>query len=213
MVAPFALGTSSENNVGDRGRPLVMPLKVPPPQAELVSRVIGDHFTRFRGYLSQPPTPGCILAEAEFAAPTIIELIPIPFSTSGATVAYNVNPVADQFQRAFQSIYKYFLVRSFLRFGYEVSFEALDKCAIEILGPYGISPLPSIPLHFIVSYCTDIRGSSEWRFPCRKPDEGRPSRPIRRVGYPDPNYAFAMLLANRSSFISRVGSFYNKKSR
>ncbi|KAI4295227.1 hypothetical protein MLD38_040530 [Melastoma candidum] len=31
------------------------------------------------------------------------------------------------------------LVRSFLRFGYEVSFEALDKGAIEILGPYGIS--------------------------------------------------------------------------
>ncbi|KAI3664327.1 hypothetical protein L1987_87998 [Smallanthus sonchifolius] len=28
---------------------------------------------------------------------------------------------------------------SFLRFGYEVSFEALDKGAIEILGPYGIS--------------------------------------------------------------------------
>ncbi|MCL7036012.1 hypothetical protein MKW94_010119, partial [Papaver nudicaule] len=30
-------------------------------------------------------------------------------------------------------------VRSFLRFGYEVSFEALDKGVIEILGPYGIS--------------------------------------------------------------------------
>ncbi|KAK4381037.1 NADH-ubiquinone oxidoreductase chain 5 [Sesamum angolense] len=29
--------------------------------------------------------------------------------------------------------------KSFLRFGYEVSFEALDKGAIEILGPYGIS--------------------------------------------------------------------------
>jgi len=32
-----------------------------------------------------------------------------------------------------------FLVRSFLHFRYEVSFEALDKGAIEILGPYGIS--------------------------------------------------------------------------
>ncbi|KAG4906000.1 hypothetical protein JHK82_029650 [Glycine max] len=76
----------------------------------------------------------------------------------GASVAYNVNPVADQFQRAFQTstfcnrLYSFFnkrwffdqvlndfLVRSFLRFGYEVSFEALDKGAIEILGPYGIS--------------------------------------------------------------------------
>nr|WRW54426.1 NADH dehydrogenase subunit 5 [Secale cereale] len=99
-----------------------------------------------------------ILAESEFAAPTITKLIPIPFSTSGASVAYNVNPVADQFQRAFQTstfcnrLYSFFnkrwffdqvlndfLVRSFLRFGYEVSFEALDKGAIEILGPYGIS--------------------------------------------------------------------------
>lgn len=127
--------------------------------------------------MSQPPAPDCvltpiqflgqfplrttkneILAESEFAAPTITKLIPIPFSTLGASVAYNVNPVADQFQRAFQTstfcnrLYSFFnkrwffdqvlndfLVRSFLRFGYEVSFEALDKGAIEILGPYGIS--------------------------------------------------------------------------
>nr|QFO90928.1 hypothetical protein [Cynodon dactylon x Cynodon transvaalensis] len=80
------------------------------------------------------------------------------FSTSGASLAYNVNLVADQFQRAFQTstfcnrLYSFFnkrwffdqvlndfLVRSFLRFGYSVSFEALDKGAIEILGPYGIS--------------------------------------------------------------------------
>ncbi|XP_057548647.1 NADH-ubiquinone oxidoreductase chain 5, partial [Amaranthus tricolor] len=99
-----------------------------------------------------------ILAESEFAAPTITKLIPILFSTSGASVAYNVNAVADQFQRVFQTstfcnrLYSFFnkrwffdqvlndfLVRSFLRFGYEVSFEALDKGAIEILGPYGIS--------------------------------------------------------------------------
>ena len=99
-----------------------------------------------------------ILAESEFAARTITKLIPMPFSTSGASLAYNVNLVADQFQRAFQTstfcnrLYSFFnkrwffdqvlndfLVRSFLRFGYEVSFEALDKGAIEILGPYGIS--------------------------------------------------------------------------
>lgn len=99
-----------------------------------------------------------ILAESEFAAPTIIKLIPILFSTSGAFVAYNVNLVADQFQRAFQpctfcnrlycffnkrwffdQVLNDFIVRSFLRFGYSVSFSALDKGAIEILGPYGIS--------------------------------------------------------------------------
>ncbi|RZB57523.1 NADH-ubiquinone oxidoreductase chain 5 [Glycine soja] len=134
-------------------------VRLPPkPQAELVSRVIGDHFARFGGHLSQPLAPDCvltlsnfwanspfvlpkneILAESEFAAPTITKLIPILFSTSGASVAYNVNPVADQLQRAFQTILNDFLVRSFLRFGYKVSFEALDKGAIEILGPYGIS--------------------------------------------------------------------------
>lgn len=98
-----------------------------------------------------------LLAASEFAAPTITKLIPILFSTSGAAVAYNVNTVADQFQLVFQTsfcnrLYSFFnkrwffdqvlndfLVRSFLRFGYEVSFEALDKGAIEILGPYGIS--------------------------------------------------------------------------
>ncbi|KAH9292164.1 hypothetical protein KI387_042648, partial [Taxus chinensis] len=75
-----------------------------------------------------------------------------------AFVAYHVNLVADQFQRAFQTstsgnrlycslnkrwfpdqVFNDFIVRSFPRFGYEVSFEASDKGAIEILGPYGIS--------------------------------------------------------------------------
>lgn len=140
-----------------------------------MSRVIGDHFARFGGNLSKPPAASLplsnfwanspfvlpkneILAESEFAAPTITKLIPILFSTSGASLAYNVNPVADQFQRALQTstfcnrlycffnkrwffdqVLNDFLVRLFLRFGYSVSFEALDKGAIEILGPYGIS--------------------------------------------------------------------------
>ncbi|KVH89250.1 hypothetical protein Ccrd_008765, partial [Cynara cardunculus var. scolymus] len=73
-----------------------------------------------------------------------------------ASVVFSVNPVADQFHRSFQTItfcyrlysffnkrwffdqvFNDFIVRSFLRFGYEVSSEALDKCSIEILGPYG----------------------------------------------------------------------------
>nr|BCT43438.1 NADH dehydrogenase subunit 5 [Ensete glaucum] len=97
-----------------------------------------------------------ILAESEFAVPTITKLIPIMFSTSGASLAYNVNPVADQFQLKtltffnrlycffnkrwfFDQVFNDFLLRAFLRFGYSVSFEALDKGAIEILGPYGVS--------------------------------------------------------------------------
>uniref|UniRef100_A0A8R7P5R8 NADH dehydrogenase subunit 5 C-terminal domain-containing protein n=1 Tax=Triticum urartu TaxID=4572 RepID=A0A8R7P5R8_TRIUA len=102
--------------------------------------------------------PNDILAESEFATPTITKLIPILFSTSGASLAYNVNLVTYQFQQAFQTstfcnrLYSFFnkrwffdqvlndfLVRSFLPFGYPVSFKASDKGAIEILGPYGIS--------------------------------------------------------------------------
>nr|YP_009412610.1 NADH dehydrogenase subunit 5 [Hibiscus cannabinus]ASK40028.1 NADH dehydrogenase subunit 5 [Hibiscus cannabinus]UKE80274.1 NADH dehydrogenase subunit 5 [Hibiscus cannabinus] len=163
-----------------------------------------------------------ILAESEFAAPTITKLIPIPFSTLGASVAYNVNPVADQFQRAFQTstfcnrLYSFFnkrwffdqvlndfLVRSFLRFGYEVSFEALDKGAIEILGPYGIS----YTFRRLAERISQLQSGFVY------------------------HYAFAMLLGstlfvtfscmwdslsswvdNRSSFILIVSSFYNNKS-
>jgi NADH-ubiquinone oxidoreductase chain 5 len=38
-----------------------------------------------------------IIAEFEFATPTIIKLIPILSSTLGAFVAYNINFVANQF--------------------------------------------------------------------------------------------------------------------
>ncbi|KAF9614808.1 hypothetical protein IFM89_020731 [Coptis chinensis] len=68
---------------------------------------------------------------------------------------------------------------------------------------------------------------------CGEPDEGRPSRPVRRAGISRPyyHYAFAMLLGstpfvtfsrmwdslsswvdNRSSFIFIVSCFYNNKS-
>nr|QLA48188.1 NADH dehydrogenase subunit 5 [Medinilla magnifica] len=163
-----------------------------------------------------------ILAESEFAVPTITKLIPIPFSTSGASLAYNVNPVADQFQQAFQTstfcnrLYSFFnkrwffdqvlndfLVRSFLRFGYEVSFEALDKGAIEILGPYGIS----YTFRRLAERISHLQSGFVY------------------------HYAFAMLLGstlfvtfsrmwdslsswidNRSSFIWIVSTFFNNKS-
>nr|ADT62147.1 NADH dehydrogenase subunit 5 [Isoetes engelmannii] len=96
-------------------------------------------------------------AESEFATPTIIKLIPILFSTLGAFAAYNVNLVAKRSIFALKTglgnqLYRFlnkrwyfdkvsndFLVGWLLRFGYEVSFKALDKGAIEILGPSGIS--------------------------------------------------------------------------
>jgi NADH:ubiquinone oxidoreductase subunit 5 (subunit L)/multisubunit Na+/H+ antiporter MnhA subunit len=39
----------------------------------------------------------------------------------------------------FDKLFNDFIVRSFFHFGYEVSFKVLDKGAIEILRPYGIS--------------------------------------------------------------------------
>jgi len=101
---------------------------------------------------------------------------------------------------------------------------------------FGIAAFPSESLgspvnpHDVVE---DIRGSSEWRFPCGEPDEGRPSRPVRRAGISRPyyHYAFAMLLGStlfvtfsrmwdslsswvdsRSSFILLVSSFLMFKS-
>ncbi|CAN6917256.1 unnamed protein product, partial [Brassica oleracea] len=161
------------------------------------------------------------------------------FSTSGAFVAYNVNPIADQFQRAFQTstfcnrlnsffnkcwffdqVLNDFLVRSFLRFGYGVSFEALEKGAIEILGPYGIS----YTFRRLAKRISQLQSGFV----------GRPSRPVRRAGISRPyyHYAFEMLLGstlfvtfsrmwdslsswvdNRSSFILIVSCFYTKSSQ
>uniref|UniRef100_UPI0030FE526E NADH dehydrogenase subunit 5 n=1 Tax=Cyathodium cavernarum TaxID=351593 RepID=UPI0030FE526E len=99
-----------------------------------------------------------ILAESEFATPTIIKPIPIFFSILGSFVAYSLNFVDSPLIFAlktstfgnrlycffnkrwfFDKVFNDFLARLFLHLGYEVSFKALDKGAIEILGPYGIS--------------------------------------------------------------------------
>nr|QIA60137.1 NADH dehydrogenase subunit 5 [Haplomitrium mnioides]QIA60179.1 NADH dehydrogenase subunit 5 [Haplomitrium mnioides] len=99
-----------------------------------------------------------IMAESEFATPTITKPIPILFSILGSFVAYSVNSVVNPLIFAlktsafgnrlycffnkrwfFDKVFNDFLARSFPRFGYEVSFKASDKGAIEILGPRGIS--------------------------------------------------------------------------
>ncbi len=110
------------------------------------------------GYFLLRTTQNEIIIESEFATPTITKLIPILFSTLGAFVAYNINFVANKYIFAlkigtlgnqldyflnkrwlFDKIFNDFIVRLFLRFGYEVSFKVLDKGAFEILRPYGIS--------------------------------------------------------------------------
>ncbi|KAI3934820.1 hypothetical protein MKW98_026228 [Papaver atlanticum] len=94
------------------------------------------------------------------------------------------------------------MIRSFPSFGYEVSFEALEKGAIEILGPYGIS----YTFRRLAERISQLQ--SEFFY----------------------HYAFAMLLGstsfvtfsrmwdslsswvdNRSSFILIVSTFYTNK--
>nr|QXT44704.1 NADH dehydrogenase subunit 5 [Nitellopsis obtusa] len=99
-----------------------------------------------------------ILFSSEFATPRMMKLIPILFSAIGAFLAYRVNFCANQFiyvlktstlgtkcycflnkRWLFDKVLNDFIAKSFLRFGYEVSLKTLDKGAISILGPYGIS--------------------------------------------------------------------------
>jgi NADH-ubiquinone oxidoreductase chain 5 len=99
-----------------------------------------------------------IIVESEFATPTIIKLIHILFSILDDFVAYNISFVANKFiftlkigtlgnqlycflnkRWFFNKVFNDFIVRLFLRFGYEVSFKVLDKGVFEILRPYEIS--------------------------------------------------------------------------
>jgi NADH-ubiquinone oxidoreductase chain 5 len=99
-----------------------------------------------------------ILFSSEFATPRMMKLIPILFSAIGAFLAYRVNFCANKFiyvlktstlgtkcycffnkRWSFDKVFNDFIAKSFLRFGYEVSLKTLDKGAISILGPYGIS--------------------------------------------------------------------------
>ncbi|KAI3842466.1 hypothetical protein MKX03_035073 [Papaver bracteatum] len=83
------------------------------------------------------------------------------------------------------------LIRSFLRFRYEVSFEALDKAAIDILGPYGISQLQS---GFFYHYAFEmLLGSTSFVTFYRMWD------------------SLSSWVDNRSSFILIVITFYTNK--
>lgn len=150
------------------------------------------------------------------------KLIPILFSTSGASVAYNVNPVADQFQRAlksrtflvrlycffnkrwfFDQVLNDFLVRSFLRFGYSVSFEALDKGAIEILGPYGIS----YTFRRLAERISQLQSGFVYHYAFAMLLGSTPFVTFSRMW--DSRYSW---VDNRSSFILIVSRFFQEKS-
>ncbi|CAN4101415.1 unnamed protein product [Withania somnifera] len=138
-----------------------------------------------------------------------------PLALDEAKVAFQTSTISNRLYSFFNKRWFFdqvlndFLVGSFLRFGYEVSFEDLDKGAIEILGPYGISytfrqlaeRISQLQSGFVVQrvrYDPWPPSPQEWRFPCREPDEGRPSRPARRAGISRPyyHYAFTMLLGS-----------------
>ena len=98
-----------------------------------------------------------LLCEAEFATPISIRCAPLLFSAFGAFTAYQMHFVLTGlgFQMKthffglfiysmlnkrwlFDKVYNSFLIAPSLWFGYEVSFQILDKGVFEILGPYGI---------------------------------------------------------------------------
>nr|YP_665648.1 NADH dehydrogenase subunit 5 [Nephroselmis olivacea]AAF03175.1 NADH dehydrogenase subunit 5 [Nephroselmis olivacea] len=99
------------------------------------------------------------LVESEYI-PTKIKLLPLYFTAAGAIISYFINMTAMGSRLAytlktskfglkmytflnkrwlFDKVYNEFIAEKALWFGHEVSLKALDKGAIEILGPYGIS--------------------------------------------------------------------------
>jgi len=103
-----------------------------------------------------------IFIESEYI-PQEVKYLPLVLTLLGAIVAYLINIsesfilnisypfIISNFGRLFYSffnkrwlfdkVYNEFIAKPFMQFGYEVSFKALDKGAIEILGPYGISKM------------------------------------------------------------------------
>jgi len=98
-----------------------------------------------------------ILLDSEWI-PQSTKLLPFFLTISGAFFAYFVNVLfasttfklkITKFGRMmylflnkrwlFDKVYNEFIVKSFMSFGYNISFKTLDKGTFEILGPYGIS--------------------------------------------------------------------------
>nr|CAD1821683.1 unnamed protein product [Ananas comosus var. bracteatus] len=105
-------------------------------------------FHAVRGHLNKPRRPAASLPLSNFWAnsPFVLpknEILAesdgsIPTSLSNSTFCNRLYCFFNK-RWFFDQVLNDFIVRSFLHFGYSVSFEALDKGAIEILGPYGIS--------------------------------------------------------------------------
>jgi len=96
------------------------------------------------------------LVESEFI-PAWIKLIPVMFSITGAILAFVLYTFYAKFLYQFKisnigrtlygflskkwyfdKIYNDFIVKSFFDFGYNISFKALDRGIVEVIGPYGI---------------------------------------------------------------------------
>nr|QQO99820.1 NADH dehydrogenase subunit 5 [Selaginella nipponica] len=96
-----------------------------------------------------------ITAESEFSSPTMIKLIPLLFGIAGGVFAMRSgfgvggggirpslagNRLYWLLNRRwfFDQVFRYFVMRLVLRFGYHVSLTGLDAGAIDLLGPTGI---------------------------------------------------------------------------
>lgn len=99
------------------------------------------------------------MIDSEFI-PANIKLIPVIFSLTGAFLAFLLNAFYDTYlvnfkfssfgtklygfinkKWFFDNIYNEYIVKTFLSFGYHISFKTIDRGIIEIIGPYGIVKL------------------------------------------------------------------------
>jgi proton-translocating NADH-quinone oxidoreductase chain L len=113
-----------------------------------------------------------IMLESEHI-PQTAKLMPFVITALGAVVAYVLNfgggrlaygMKTSAFGRRmyaylnkrwlFDKVYNDYLARPAMNFGYEVSFKALDKGAIEILGPYGIARTARLSMRHMSSLQT-----------------------------------------------------------
>jgi len=164
FIGPVNTYKSSVKQIHDAGPLLGIPL-IPLALGSIFIGFLGKDMmigsgTHFWGNALFTLPQNSIFIESEYI-PQEVKYLPLVLTLLGAVVAYLINIsesfilnisypfITSDFGRVFYSffnkrwlfdkVYNDFIAKPFMRFGYEVSFKALDKGAIEILGPYGIS--------------------------------------------------------------------------
>nr|YP_009449531.1 NADH dehydrogenase subunit 5 [Cymbomonas tetramitiformis]ANA57075.1 NADH dehydrogenase subunit 5 [Cymbomonas tetramitiformis] len=166
FIGPVNGYKSSMKQIHDAGPLLAQPL-IPLALGSLFIGFLGKDMmigsgSHFWGNALFTLPQNSIFIESEYI-PQEVKYLPLVLTLLGAIVAYLINIsesfilnisypfIISNFGRLFYSffnkrwlfdkVYNEFIAKPLMQFGYEVSFKALDKGAIEILGPYGISKM------------------------------------------------------------------------